>query len=302
MISGERGNRVSQPGPFGSQVRQLGIIGYPVGHSLSPAMHNEAFRQQRMNCFYGAYAVEPAQLKAAVDGFRALGFLGVNVTIPYKETVIAFLDEVAPTARQVGAVNTVVNRGGRLVGYNTDGWGFISSLDESGVKPAGLNAVVLGAGGAARSVAVHLALAGVKRLTISNRSPERAEELAQVVRTVCADLPVQGVAAHSGEERIALIDAGLVINCTPLGMHPDEAATPIADINLLPQGAVVYDTVYTPAETRLIKDARQRGIKAVGGLGMLVHQGACAWEYWFGRRGPVAVMAAAAKTALEGRI
>lgn len=293
---------MSQAGPFGGQVRQLGLIGYPVGHSLSPAMHNEAFRQQRMNCFYGAYAVEPAQLKAAVEGFRALGFLGVNVTIPHKEAVIAFLDEVAPTARQVGAVNTVVNRGGRLIGYNTDGWGFISSLEESGVKPAGVNAVVLGAGGAARAVAVHLALAGVRRLTVSNRTLERAEELAQVVQAVSADVPIQGVAAFSSEERIALIDAGLIVNCTPLGMRTDEAATPIPDINLLPQQAVVYDTVYTPAETRLIKDARQRGIKAVGGLGMLVHQGACAWEYWFGRRGPVSVMAAAAKTALEGRV
>jgi len=291
---------VSQSGPLGGHVRQLGVIGYPVGHSLSPVMHGEAFKQQRMNCFYGAYAVEPEQLKAALDGIRALGFLGMNVTIPHKEAVIAFLDEVAPTARQVGAVNTIVNRSGRLVGYNTDGWGFMSSLEEAGVKPAGQSAVVLGAGGAARAIAVHLALAGVRRLTISNRTPERAEELALVVHEVAPDLEVTVTTALSAEERYALIDAGLVINCTPMGMHPDTAATPLPEINLLPQRAVVYDTVYNPAETRLIKDARQRGIKAVGGLGMLVHQGACAWEYWFGRRGPVGVMLGAAKAALEG--
>lgn len=291
---------MARSGSTGNLLRQLGIIGYPVAHSISPVMHNEAFKNQQMNCHYGAFSVDPANLKAAIEGIRALGLLGVNVTIPHKEAVIPLLDEVAPTAKQLGAVNTIVNRGGRLIGYNTDGWGFISSLEEAGVRPAGLNAVVLGAGGAARAVAVHLALAGVATLTLSNRTSSRAEALAETVKQAAPDLPVKAVAALSDQERDALINAGLVVNCTPLGMQGEfEGLSPLPDINLLPQGAVVYDTVYRPAETRLLKDARLRGLRTVGGLGMLVHQGACAWEYWFGRRGPVRVMYAAARAALE---
>lgn len=284
------------------QARQLGILGHPVAHSVSPAMHNAAFRAQSMNAVYGAFGVDPSRLQEAMKGIRALGFLGVNVTIPHKEAVIAHLDEVAPTARQVGAVNTIVNRGGRLVGYNTDGWGFISSLEEHRIKIAGLHAVVLGAGGASRAVAMHLAMAGVRRLTISNRSPERAVTLATEVARVEERVEVTGVEALSTEERHALMDAGLVVNCTPLGMHPETGSTPIQDMNLLPQGAVVYDTVYKPMETRLLLEARIRGLHTVGGLSMLVHQGACAWEYWFGRRGPVSVMHSAALAALEGKL
>ncbi|HYF79182.1 MAG TPA: shikimate dehydrogenase [Symbiobacteriaceae bacterium] len=294
---------MTQTGPLGGHVRQLGLIGYPVGHSVSPAMHNAAFADQRMNCHYAAWAVEPANLKDAVAGIRALGFLGVNVTIPHKEAVIPLLDEVAPTAAQAGAVNTIVNRGGRLVGYNTDGWGFLSSLEEAGVKLPGLEVVVLGAGGAARAIALGLARSRVARITISNRTPERAERLATDVSKLVADVPVTAVEALSPEERAALIDAGLVVNCTPLGMAgADAGLSALSDINLLPQQAVVYDTVYTPQETRLLKEARLRGLRAVGGLGMLVHQGACAWEYWFGRRGPVGVMTGAARAALEGAV
>jgi shikimate dehydrogenase len=264
-------------------------------------MHNEAFASQRMNCHYGAFPVEPARLGGAIEGLRALSILGVNVTIPHKERVLPFLDEVAPTALQLGAVNTIVNRGGRLIGYNTDGWGFISSLEEAGVRAQGLHAVVLGAGGAARSVALHLVLAGVASLTISNRTPGRAEGVADMVRAAIPDALVRVTETLSKEERIALIDAGLVVNCTTLGLQGEhEGSTPIPEMNLLPQQAVVYDTVYTPAETRLLKEARTRGLRTVSGLGMLVHQGACAWEYWFGRRGPVSVMSTAVRTALEG--
>lgn len=292
---------MTQSGPLGGQPRQLGLIGHPVGHSVSPAMHNAAFAHQKMNCHYAAYAVEPAMLKGALEGIRALGFLGMNVTIPHKEEIIPLLDEVAPTARQVGAVNCIVNRGGRLVGYNTDGWGFLCSLEEAGVKLPGLQVVVLGAGGAARAIALHLAMKRVTRVVITNRSAARAEVLAGEIRALVPDVAVSAVEARSPEERNALMDAGLVVNCTPLGMKGENAgATPVSDINLLPQKAVVYDSVYVPQETRLLKEARLRGLRAVSGLGMLVHQGACAWEYWFGRRGPVPVMAGAARAALEG--
>ncbi|HEY8347601.1 MAG TPA: shikimate dehydrogenase [Symbiobacteriaceae bacterium] len=291
---------MSELGPEGCQPVLLGVIGWPVGHSLSPVMHNAAFRAEGMDCHYVAFAVPPADLAAALAGIRALGIHGVNVTIPHKEAVIPLLDEVAPSARQMGAVNTIANREGRLVGYNTDGWGFISSLEEAGVKPAGMRAVVLGAGGAARAVAVHLALSGVSRLTISNRTAERAERLAALVRDLVPGTEAEAVASGSEEEAAVLAEADLVVNCTPLGMHPDGVdLTPLPRIDLLPPGAVVYDTVYRPRETRLLREARQRGLRTISGVGMLVHQGACAWEYWFGRRGPVSVMAEAARRALE---
>lgn len=282
--------------------RVLGVIGWPVGHSLSPVMHNAAFQHQGMECHYAAFPVAPADLPAALAGVRALGLLGLNVTIPHKEAVIPLLDEVAPSAKQLGAVNTIVNRGGRLVGYNTDGWGFISSLEEEGVNPKGQQAVVLGAGGAARAVAVHLALAGAARITIVNRTLQRAANLARLVTQAVPCTVVAAAQAGSDEERRALSQADLVVNCTPMGMHPDQVdLTPVAEINLLPPSAVVYDAVYRPEETRLLREARQRGLRAISGLGMLIHQGACAWEYWFGHRGPVKVMEAVVRRALEAR-
>lgn len=279
--------------------RILGIIGHPVAHSASPAMHNAAFAAQGMHAMYGAFDVPPSQLEKAIAGIRTLGLLGVNVTIPHKEAVMAYLDDVAPTARQVGAVNTIINRGGRLIGYNTDGWGFLLSLEERGIRLAGRSAVVLGAGGAARAVALHLGMAGVARLTIINRSRSRAEflaaDLARARTPVRADVAEPG----SGEALAALAEAGLVVNCTPLGMDPDRESTPLEDVSILPGGCVVYDTIYRPLETRLLREARRRGLMTINGLAMLVHQGACAWEYWFGRRGPVDVMRTAAMAALE---
>lgn len=291
---------MTQDGAFTSKTsRLLGIVGHPVAHSVSPAMHNAAFAAQSMHAVYGAFDVEPAHLGAAIDGIRALGILGVNVTIPHKEHVMAYLDEVAPTARQVGAVNTIVNRGGRLIGYNTDGWGFITSLEENRVRLAGRRAVVLGAGGAARAIAHHLALAGVAALTISNRTPVRAEIIAADINQTEGTVQAVAVEAGSPEERMALTQADLVVNCTPVGMAPDTEATPIANPGILPPNVVVYDTIYRPQETRLLQECRQRGFKTINGLAMLVYQGACSWEYWFGRRGPIGVMHAAAVAALE---
>jgi len=288
--------------PAEERPRVLGIIGWPVGHSLSPVMHNAAFQHEGMACHYAAFPVAPADLPAALAGVRALDLLGLNVTIPHKEAVIPLLDEVAPSAKQLGAVNTIVNRGGRLVGYNTDGWGFISSLEEAGVNPAGMQAVVLGAGGAARAVAVHLALSGASRIIITNRTLQRAVTLAKLVSQVVPGTVVTAAGAGSDEERRALSQADLVVNCTPLGMHPEQVdLTPVEEIDLLPERAVVYDAVYRPEETRLLREARQRGLHTISGLGMLIHQGACAWEYWFGRRGPVAVMEAVVRRALEVR-
>lgn len=278
--------------PLGTHPRLLAVLGYPIAHSLSPAMHQPALAAAGLNVRYVALAVAPDQVGAAVAGLRALGFLGANVTIPHKEAVLAYLDEVTEDARLIGAVNTIAVRDGRLCGSNTDGPGFLAHLQAEGVDPAGRPAAILGAGGAARAVAVALARAGASRLRVLNRTPARAEEVAAVARAAgCPDALAAPLAAE------ALAGAALVVNCTPVGMHPHLDATPVP-AEWLPAGAAVYDTVYRPAETRLLREAAARGLRAIGGLGMLVYQGALAWEAWFGRRGPVEQMFAAAARAL----
>jgi shikimate dehydrogenase len=284
--------------------RLYGLIGRPVSHSLSPAMHEAAFHAQGMNCRYHAFHVEPEALPAAVAGLKALGVAGFNVTIPHKEAIMPLLDEVAENARLVGAVNTVVCRNGRLVGYNTDGWGFLCALEEEGVRPSGMRAVVLGAGGAARAIASHLILAGAAHVAVLNRTVAKAEALVasltealQEGRSAPRHLPPFVAGGLDAEALIRQAD--LVVNCTALGMGELAAESPLPAISWLRTGAVVYDTVYRPAQTRLMREALAHGCRAIGGLGMLVHQGACAWEYWFGRRGPTATMWAAVRAELN---
>jgi shikimate dehydrogenase len=290
-------------GQYSGQGRLYGLLGRPVAHSLSPAMHEAAFLAQGMNCRYQAFLVEPAALPQAVAGLKALGIAGVNVTIPHKEAILPLLDEVTENARLVGAVNTIVHRNGRLIGYNTDGWGFLCALEEAGVRPAGARVAVLGAGGAARAIASHLILAGAAHVAVLNRTVAKAERLvreltASLQEAKGSSLRLPPFVAGSLEEADLIRQADLVVNCTSLGMGEQAAESPLADPAWLKPGAVVYDTVYRPAETRLLREARAAGHQAIGGLGMLVHQGACAWEYWFGRRGPTSIMWAAAKAAL----
>lgn len=290
-------------GQVGGVPRLYGLLGRPVSHSISPPMHEAAFQAQGMNCRYQAFHVEPEALPAALAGLKALGLAGVNVTIPHKEAILPLLDEVTENARLVGAVNTIVHRNGRLIGYNTDGWGFLCALEEAGLRPLGMRAVVLGAGGAARAIASHLILAGAAHVAVLNRTALKAErlvaELTESLREAKGapeELPPFVADTLAAEPLIRAAD--LVVNCTSLGMGEQAAESPLADPAWLRPGAIVYDTVYTPAETRLLREAQAAGCQAIGGLGMLVHQGACAWEYWFGRRGPTSIMWAAAKAAL----
>lgn len=286
------------PGHSAGLPRHLAVFGFPVAHSVSPAMHNAAFRQEGMNCVYSAFQVDPANVQAAVDAIRALGLHGVNITIPHKESVIPYLDEVDPAARQIGAVNTIANRDGKLIGYNTDGRGFISTLEETGVKLRGLNVVILGAGGAARGIGVYLAMAGVRQIAVSNRTVRRAETLADVLAQAAPDVPTGAVEAYTPDEDRVLATADLVVNCTPVGMEPDVATSRVRNIGVLPAHAVVCDTVYRPLKSLLVREADRRGLTTVGGLRMLIHQGACAWEHWFGRMGPVDIMYNTALAAL----
>lgn len=284
---------------------KLAVLGWPVAHSLSPVMHQAALDAAGIQATYKAIAVPPEGLGEVVAGLRGPGWAGVNVTIPYKEAVLPYLDELGPQARRVGAVNTVANRNGRLIGYITDGAGFLAHFHAEGCDPAGRRAVLLGSGGVARAIAAALAGAGIAHLTVLSRSAARGEAVAALaVKAAGNGRPSPEVATgplDSADEvvRQLLSTAGVVVNCTPLGMEPDVRSSPLEDaVGVLPVGCFVYDTVYRPAETRLVVEARSRGLRAVGGLGMLVYQGALAWEVWFGRRGPVEIMQRAVRDAI----
>lgn len=258
-----------------------GVIGWPVRHSRSPDIHNAAYRALGLDWVYVALPVEPGRAPEALAGMRALGIEGLSVTMPHKAAVAADVDVLTADAAALGAVNSVRRDGDRLVGDNTDGGGFVDSLLEAGVDPAGRRCVVLGAGGAARAVIRSLALAGAARVTVVNRDPARGATAAALAGAVGA----VGSTADLGA-------AELLVQATPVGMGDDP--TLAADPGLLPEGAVVADLVYHPLVTPLLAAAEARGLRTVDGLGMLVHQAARQLQAWTGHDAPIDVMRAAA--------
>jgi shikimate dehydrogenase len=271
---------------------RVGLIGWPVGHSVSPAMHNAAFERLGLDWRYELLPVPPGELDRAMGMLRAGAWRGANVTVPHKQAVLGLLDEVDATARTVGAVNTILVREGRLVGTNTDVEGAMLSLRGVGFDPAGRRALVLGAGGAARAVVHGLAGAGCQ-VTIHNRAAARALDLAHQMST--AGRPV---AAAATLEELDLDAFDLLVNATPAGMAPRAETSPWPEGLPLPGQWTVFDLVYNPAETRLLARARVAGARLLGGLPMLVYQGALAFELWTGIKPPVDVMYAAARRAL----
>ena len=284
----------------------VGLIGWPVEHSLSPAMHNGAFAALGLNWRYVPLPVPPGQIEAAVKGLAALGFRGANVTVPHKQAVVPALDTIAPDARRLGAVNTIVverSEDGEVTigGYNTDARGFIAALREGGFDPQGRSAVVVGAGGAARAVVSGLLWSGSGGVTVLNRTPERAQALISDLGRRSEDASRLRALPLTPENLIASARAAdLLVNATTVGMWPHMGGSIWPDTVSIPAHLTVFDLVYNPLETRLLRQARESGAHAVGGLGMLVRQGALTFEMWTGEPAPVEVMREACEQALGG--
>lgn len=277
----------------------LGIIGYPIGHSISPVFQQAALYDLKVDAEYQAYEVSPGDVGGFVDSLRSESVYGINVTVPHKEAVMPFLDEIDDWASEAGAVNTIVNRNGHLAGYNTDGYGFLRALRESGgLEPARKNALILGAGGSARGVVQALLRADIASLAIANRTLARAQSLADMARS--RGVPSEAMPLDSARINDSARSADLIVNCTSLGMThgPDEVASPLR-ADQIPPTALVYDLVYNPALTPLLGEAGQAGATTLGGITMLVYQGAASFEIWLERPAPVEVMMNAAMMAMS---
>ncbi|RKQ60569.1 shikimate dehydrogenase [Thermovibrio guaymasensis] len=274
-----------------------GIIGYPVKHSLSPLMQTSAFQELGLDAVYVPFEVPPENLEDAVKGLRALSVRGFNVTVPHKEKVAQLVDYLTEDAEILGAVNTVKNEGGELTGYNTDAEGFLRSLIEEGVELEGKRALMFGAGGAARAVGYALLKGGVKFLNIVNRSFSKAKKMAEILgrRGNVLVYPLK-----EGTVEALLKDADIIVNTTSVGMK--EGDPQLFDYSKIPSGITVVDIIYNPPQTPLLKAAKEKGCKTINGLGMLVHQGAVAFEIWTGKKAPVEKMKKVLEEELYGSV
>lgn len=280
-----------------SEIKNFGILGWPVGHSLSPQMYMAAFKAAGFtNYNYTLLPIQTGRLYFAVEGLKGLDFRGVNVTIPHKSTIMQYLDAVDSDAMIIGAVNTVVNDGGILTGYNTDVVGFLAALAEANFLPEDCHAVVLGAGGAARAILWGLCKRRAEYITIGARNQQKAEALAKDF------LPhghVEGFDWLSDDFKEILQSADILINTTPLGMFPEVDAMPPVDLKLLPEGALVYDIIYNPFETKLLRTAKDLGFPTLDGLSMLLLQGQEAYRLYTGELPDLQVMRRALEEGLN---
>lgn len=261
-----------------AKTKVVALLGYPVGHSFSPTMHNAAFEQLGLNYRYVAFEVKPEMLREAVDGIRALGLAGVNVTVPHKENVMQYLDDVDPEASFIGAVNTVVNNNGRLKGYNTDGRGFMRSLEEEGISVEGKKILIAGSGGAARAIGYYLSEKAAE-LSLFDVIREKADALAGA-------LSKRGKVRSIDSLEGALSEVDVAINATPVGLKEDDPFP--FDLSKVKPEQVVGDLIYR--ETPLLREAAKKGCRTFNGLGMLIWQGALAFELWTGEVPPYQIM------------
>ncbi len=291
--------------------RYIGLIGYPIKHSISPYFQQAALDYYQLDICYEAWETEPARLQDIVNNLRKPQNVGANVTTPHKEAVLPLLNEVDDLALSIGAVNTIVKKGDRLLGFNSDAYGFIEVLDKEGhFDPEGKRVVILGAGGAARAVGFALVQKNASSLVIINRTFERAQTLAdslasystdsssglETAKTEVAALPWQSLGSHQ-----TFSHCHLIINCTTMGMkHSSQEGQSPLSLEVIPRGVLVYDLVYNPWPTPLLKLAQKAGADILGGLPMLVYQGAASFKLWTGREAPVDIMFSKAKEILTG--
>jgi shikimate dehydrogenase len=283
---------VNGPAPLlNAETRLVALIGQPVAHSLSPLMHNVAFAAHGLNWCYAALPVASGQVAEAVAGLGALSFAGANVTVPHKEAALPHVDRLTDRAEAIGALNTLFwDEGGALTGDNTDAAGFLAPLEEHAGALEGRHALIFGAGGAARAATYALLTSGFApaRLTLAARTPRRAERLADDLAPVGKNSALAVVPeAEAGE---AVRSARLLVNATPQGMAPETGATPWPETADFRAGQVAYDLVYTPRETRFLREAAAQGATPVGGLEMLVGQAAASYRRWTGRDMPTAAV------------
>ncbi|MBR2520371.1 MAG: shikimate dehydrogenase [Selenomonadaceae bacterium] len=281
------------------EIKNFGILGYPVVHSMSPQVYAAAFKAAGLkNYTYIPIPIQPGKLMLAVEGIKGLNFRGVNVTIPHKTTILKYLDAIDSDALGIGAVNTVVNDGGMLTGYNTDVAGFLAALKEANFLPEDCNAVILGAGGAARAVLWGLCKRRAEFITIGARNPQKADALAKDFMQYGS---VEGLDWNSEQFKDAMRTADILINTTPLGMFPNVDDMPPVDLKLLPEGALVYDIVYNPAETKLLRTAKELGYPTLDGMSMLLLQGKESYRLYTGKIPDMKVMTKTLEKLLRGK-
>jgi shikimate dehydrogenase len=257
----------------------IGLIGNPVEHSISPKLHNTLCKHFNLDMVYLPFQVLPKDIVKVIDAFRALNILGFNVTIPHKSEIVNLIDDISEEALLMGAVNTVKNVDGRLKGFNTDGEGFARGLKAEGIDVKGMKVVVLGAGGAARAVAIKLAQDGAEQIIILNRSQEKAQTLSNLINDKVKaisnydELSEESLMRHSN-------NCDMIINTTPIGMWPHISQSPISNRYIFKNKPVVYDLIYNPIKTEFLRIAEQASCRTINGLGMLVYQGIYAFEIW----------------------
>jgi len=273
-----------------SNTKLTALLGYPVKQSLSALMHNTAFGHLNLDYIYIPFDIEQKDLQTTVAGLKTLNFTGFNLTMPHKQEIIQYLDEISKEAKLIGAVNTVVKEKGRLIGYNTDGKGYIASLKEEKIPVKNQKVVMVGSGGAAKSIAIQLAMEGVEEILLLNRTIKPAEEIADTIIENISGCHVKAREFNQSNLQKVLEKANILINCTPLGMYSKKDNSIVEDERILRKDLVVSDLVYNPEETKLLRQGKNRGCKTINGLGMLIWQGALAFKVWTGEDMPVDVV------------
>lgn len=284
--------------------KHIGLIGYPLEHSLSPDFQQAALDHYSLDIRYEKWETRFEELPSVINRLRQSQNLGANVTVPYKESVLPLIDEVDGLAREIGAVNTITKKDNKLIGFNTDAYGFIHALqDDTSFNPVEKRALILGAGGAARAVSFALLREGASYLAISNRTSARTKALVGSLIAYCTPRGLQtevvSVPLQDVELREVAHNCQLIVNCTTMGMKysSDERQSPLA-VDAIAKDVLVYDLVYNPFETPLLRMAKAAGAKIIGGLSMLVYQGAASFKLWTGREAPIDIMYTTARQAL----